>query len=146
MYSPGSYRRIRGQRGPACKPGHTLRGRERPYPGWPLGTLGWTCHDFRQNSPEILFYYKAKGRKRFDFTVLFVLKLTKTAGHWQNLLFTKSVVFFYDFSFCNFSALLTNLHVNTIQTNPVFFAVPGKERKSDQEPQLCNQDRREFKS
>lgn len=117
MYSPGSYRRIHGQRGPACKPGHTPHGRERPYPGWPLGSLGWTYHDFQQSSPETLFYYKAKGRKRFNFIVLFTLvKLTKTAGHWQNLLFAKSVVFFDDFSFCNFSTLLTNLHVNIRQT------------------------------
>lgn len=103
MYSPGSYRRIHGQRGPACKPGHTPRGRERPYPGWPLGSLGWTYPDFQQNSPETLFYYKAKGRKRFDFIVLFILvKLTKTAGHWQNLLFAKSVVFFDDFLILQF--------------------------------------------
>lgn len=32
-YSPGSYRRIHGQKGPACKPGRMPRGRERPYPG-----------------------------------------------------------------------------------------------------------------
>lgn len=130
MYSPGSYRRIHGQRGPACKPGHMLRGRERPCPGWPLGTLGWTCHDFRQNSPEIRFYYKARGRKRLDFTVLFILKL-KIADHWQNLLFTKTVAFFDDFSFCNFLARLTNLHINTIQLKLVFFALPGNGRESD---------------
>lgn len=130
MYSPGSYRRIHGQRDPACKPGHMPRGRERPYPGWPLGSLGWMYHDFQQNSPETLFYYKAKGRKRFDFIVLLILvKLTKIAGHWRNLLFTKSVVFFDDFSFCNFSTLLTNLHVNTRQTNRVFSAIPGKGSK-----------------
>lgn len=39
----------------------------------------------------------------------------------------KSVVLFRDFSFCNFSALLTNLHVNMVQAELVSFAVPGKE-------------------
>lgn len=128
-YSPGSYRRIHGQKGPACKPGRMPRGRERPYPGWPLGSLGWKCHDCPQNSPEILFYYKATGRKRLDFTVLFISETHINSSHWQNLLFTKSVVFFYHFSSGNFSALLTNLSVNIIHPKVVSFAVPGKKRR-----------------
>lgn len=127
-YSPGSYRRIHGQRGPACKPGHTPRGRERPYPGWPLGSLGWKCHDFPQNSPETLFYYKATGRKRLDFTVLFIWKLTKIAvigkTYYSRVLWFSFLIFLFG----DFSALLTNLHVNVIHTKVVLSAVPGKMR------------------
>lgn len=128
-YSPGSYRRIHGQRGPACKPEHMPRGRERPYPGWLLGSLGWKCHDFPQNSPEIRFYYKAIERKRLDFTVLFIPPNSRNSSHWQNILFTKSVVFFYHFSLGNFLALLTDLCLNLIYPKVVSFAVPGKQRR-----------------
>lgn len=46
----------------------------------------------------------------------------------------KSVVLFNDFSFCNFLALLINLHVNMVQAELVSFAVPGKERSMIQGP------------
>lgn len=151
MYSPGSYRRIHGQKGPACKPGHTPRDRERPYPGWLLGTHGWTCHDFQQNSPEIQFYYKAKGRKGLEITVLFIPKLTwmKIIIHkvhdfltWMKLLFIKiydfltwmKIVihkdhdFFHNFSFYNSSALLTKWHVNITHAKLASFAASGRER------------------
>lgn len=48
--------------------------------------------------------------------------LTKAIVH-------KSVVFFRDFSLRNFSALLTNLHVNIIQAEPASSAVTEKEQR-----------------
>lgn len=137
MYSPGSCRRIHAQRGPACTPGHMLRGRERPYPGWLHGSLEWTCHDCRQNSPEILFYYKAKGRKRLDVYCLIDPETHISSRSLTKPIICKSVVFVYDFSFCNFSALLTKLHVNIIHAELVSFAVPGKEWRMIKSPRYA---------
>lgn len=52
----------------------------------------------------------------------------KNSSRWQNLLFTKSVAFFYHFSVGGFSALLMNPHVNVRHPEVVSSAVPGTKR------------------
>lgn len=65
-HSPGSCKRTRAHRGPACRPAHRPRGRGTPCPWRLLGSHGWMCHGSQQSSPRKLPCCKAEGKETHD--------------------------------------------------------------------------------